>query len=94
MTQGTQKWFNNDQINFKKGERISQKQTPVNDDSGRWMLLSQSSDRLARRSKHAIKMLLIHEALKFLLLFFFFLSFFGEKDFDEDRDWPSINPFP
>lgn len=76
MAQGTQKWFNNDQINLKKKERISQKQAPVDDDSGRWMLLGQSSDRLARRSKHAIKILLIHEAFKFLLLFFLFLFFF------------------
>lgn len=86
MSEGTQKCFNNDQK--KKKKRISQKRTQVDDDSGRWMLLSQSSDRLARRSKPAIKILLIHEALKFLLLIF------CEKDFDEDRNWSSINPFP
>lgn len=52
----------------RRRERISQKRTQIDGDSGRWMLVSQSTDRPAGRSKQAIKILSIHKALKFVLL--------------------------
>lgn len=76
MSKGPQKWFGKSQkekIKKKrkkeKGERISQKGAQIDGDSGRWMQVSQSSDRPAWRSKQAIKILSIHKALKFVLLF-------------------------